>query len=62
MSPLPKNSPSVDPDGDRFLECALAAEAAYIVTGNARHFPKDYEAIAVVTPRQLLQRLIADQP
>ena len=62
VSPTQAVSLCSDPDDDCFLECALAAEAAYIVTGNARHFPKDYEAIAVVTPRQLLQRLIADQP
>jgi predicted nucleic acid-binding protein len=51
-----------DPDDDCFLECALAAEAEYIVTGNVRHFPKDYEAIAIVTPRQLLQRVVVDKP
>ena len=62
VSPTQKLSLCSDPDDDCFLECALAAEAAYLVTGNVRHFPKDYAAIAIVTPRQLLQRLIADQP
>ncbi len=57
VCPTQKLSLCSDPDDDCFLECALAAEAAYIVTGNARHFPKDYEAIAVVTPRQLIERL-----
>ena len=28
-----------DPDDDIFLECAQAASAHYIVTGNAKHFP-----------------------
>lgn len=50
-----------DPDDDCFLECALAADAAYLVTGNVRHFPKNYEPVPIVTPRQLLTRLIADQ-
>ena len=49
-----------DPDDDRFLECALAANAAYLVTGNVRHFPKDYKPIQIVAPRQLLNRLIEE--
>lgn len=28
-----------DPDDSIFLECALAAKAGYIVTGNTNHFP-----------------------
>ena len=50
-----------DPDDDRFLECAFAAGAEYLVTGNTRHFPKSYEAFAVVTPRALLERLIHEK-
>jgi len=58
--PAEKLSLCSDPDDDRFLECALAAQAAYLVTGNVRHFPKDYKPVAIVTPRELLQHLIAD--
>jgi putative PIN family toxin of toxin-antitoxin system len=29
-----------DAGGDKFLECADAARADYLVTGNQRHFPK----------------------
>ena len=60
-SPTRKLSLCSDPDDDRFLECALAAGAAYLVTGNVRHFPKDYEPVRIVTPRQLLSRLLAEQ-
>jgi uncharacterized protein len=28
-----------DPDDNIFLECAQAARAAYLVTGNTKHFP-----------------------
>ena len=28
-----------DPDDDVFQECAQAAQAEYLVTGNIRHFP-----------------------
>ena len=47
-----------DPDDNRFLECALAANAEYLVTGNIRHFPRDYTDVAIVTPRALLERLL----
>ncbi len=30
----------IDPDDNAFLECAQAADADYLVTGNQRHFPK----------------------
>jgi putative PIN family toxin of toxin-antitoxin system len=60
VSPTQKISLCSDPDDDCFLECAVAAEAAYLVTGNLRHFPKNYEPVPIVTPRQLLSRLIAE--
>jgi putative PIN family toxin of toxin-antitoxin system len=60
VSPAQKLSICSDPDDDRFLECALAADAAYLVTGNVRHFPRNYEPVAIVTPRQILDRLISD--
>ncbi len=59
VSPTQELSICSDPDDDRFLECALAAEAAYLITGNTRHFPKSYSPVAIVTPRQLLDHLIA---
>ena len=37
-----------DPD-NRLLECAATARADYLVTGNTRHFPKAFEATAIVT-------------
>lgn len=43
-----------DPDDDMFLECALAARADYLVTGNQRHFPESCEGTRVVNARQLL--------
>src|SRR5262249_12931263 len=38
-----------DPD-NRFLECAVEASADYLVTGNTRHFPEQFENIQIVTP------------
>jgi uncharacterized protein len=42
-----------EPD-NRFYECADAAKADYIVTGNTKHFKKPYKATKIVTARQLL--------
>jgi predicted nucleic acid-binding protein len=44
-----------DPDDDIFLECAQAAQADYIVTGNLKHFPEAWESTRIVTPRHLLE-------
>jgi putative PIN family toxin of toxin-antitoxin system len=46
-----------DPD-NRFLECAEAAGAMYLVTGNTKHFPKQYKGTQVVTARRLLEFFI----
>jgi putative PIN family toxin of toxin-antitoxin system len=44
-----------DPDDNIFLECAQAARAAYLVTGNLRHFPPAWQGTEVVTPRQIME-------
>lgn len=50
------SGPLID-DGDRmFVEAALAGRATAIVTGNAKHFPRDL-AFAVVPPARLLAML-----
>lgn len=61
VSPTRRLSLCSDPDDNRFLECAVAAHALYLVTGNLRHYPKNFEPVAIVTPRQLLERLFATQ-
>jgi putative PIN family toxin of toxin-antitoxin system len=47
-----------EPD-NRFLECAEAAASDYLVTGNVRHFPREYKNTKVVTARQFLEMLAA---
>jgi putative PIN family toxin of toxin-antitoxin system len=44
-----------DPDDDIFLECAQAARAAYIVTGNIRDFPASWRDTRIVTARRFLE-------
>ena len=46
-----------DPD-NRFLECAQAAKAAYLVTGNTKHFPfPDFEGARIVSPAEFARIL-----
>ncbi len=43
-----------DPDDNHFLECAEAAQAHYLVTGNVRHFPEVWKETRIVTPREFI--------
>jgi len=43
-----------DPDDDIFLECAQAAHAHYLVTGNQKDFPGKWADTQIVTARQFL--------
>src|ERR1039457_3168342 len=49
-----------DPDDDIFLECAHAAQANYLVTGNLKHFPTVLSGTRIVTARHLLN-IISDR-
>ena len=51
----PVNAAS-DEDDNRFLECAVAAQAAYLVTGNLRHYPPEHGGALIVNARQFLDR------
>lgn len=42
-----------DPDDNKFLECAEAAQADYLVTGNGRHFPARWRSTKIVNAREL---------
>jgi putative PIN family toxin of toxin-antitoxin system len=42
-----------EPD-NRFLECAEAAGADYLVTGNTRHFPQHWKTTRVLNARQVI--------
>lgn len=47
-----------DPSDNRFLECAVAGYADYLVTKNIRHFPyKHYEQVNIVRIRTFLKVL-----
>ncbi len=50
-----------DPDDDIFLECAQAARAHYLVTGNQKHFPAKWADTQIVTARQFLDAMTESQ-
>ncbi len=45
---------TTDPADNMFLECADAARADYLVTGNQKHFPKFWKNTKVVTSREFV--------
>jgi putative PIN family toxin of toxin-antitoxin system len=57
VRPVHTVSISVDDADNRFLECAEAANAEFLVTGNRRHFPQRWRATEVVNARELLGRI-----
>lgn len=52
---------SGDDADNRFLECAEAAKADYLVTGNIQHFPTALGRTRVITARQLIE-LVTPKP
>jgi uncharacterized protein len=49
---------SADPGDTKFLQCAEAAQADYLVTGNKRHFPETVSGVTrIVSAGELLDRI-----
>jgi uncharacterized protein len=53
---VPSRLPPVtaDPADNIFVECADAARADYLVTGNQRHFPKFWKNTKIISSREFL--------
>jgi putative PIN family toxin of toxin-antitoxin system len=43
-----------DPDDNAFLECADAARADYLITGNQKHFPRFWKKTKIITTREFI--------
>jgi putative PIN family toxin of toxin-antitoxin system len=54
VSPSSQIRVTPDPDDNIFLECADAARADYLVTGNLRHFPKFWKQTKIVSSREFI--------
>ena len=44
-----------DPTDNIFVECADAARADYLITGNQRHFPAFWKSTKIISSRDFLQ-------
>ena len=49
---------SGDKSDNRFYECADAAGANYLITGNTNDFPKDHGPTKIITPRDFLGQVV----
>lgn len=55
LGPPPMAGVSLDPGDDKFIACAAAGKADFLVTGNKRHFPQSQDIGArVVNAAELL--------
>jgi putative PIN family toxin of toxin-antitoxin system len=54
VAPTQRLAVTRDPDDNIFVECADAARADYLVTGNQRHFPKYWKKTKIITPREFI--------
>jgi uncharacterized protein len=54
VAPTQQLEVTSDPDDAIFLECADAAKADYLVTGNQKHFPRFWKKTKVITPREFI--------
>jgi uncharacterized protein len=49
---------SPDEADNRFLECAETFRAEFLITGNKRHFPKDWKNTMIVNAREFLEYVV----
>lgn len=54
VTPAIKLQIATDPDDNKFLECADAARADYLITDNQRHFPRFWKQTKIITSREFI--------
>lgn len=54
VAPASRLQVAIDAGDNKFLECADAARADYLVTGNTRHFPRFWKKTKVITSREFV--------
>lgn len=55
VAPMRRLAECSDEDDNRVLECADAAGANFLVTGNKRHFPEVWKQTQIVNGREFLE-------
>ena len=52
-----------DPDDDKFIECAVALKAGFVISGDKNLIAiKGYMSIRIVTPKEFLDSFLSPQP
>ncbi len=60
VHPTLRLNKTLDEPDNRFLECAVAAKAQYLVTGNKSDFPfQEFQGTRIVSPAEFAALLIA---
>jgi uncharacterized protein len=54
VAPAAQIQVTTDPHDNKFVECADAARADYLITGNVRHFPRYWKKTKIITSREFL--------
>jgi uncharacterized protein len=54
VTPKRKARKATDVKDNRFLAAAAVGKAAFLITGNTRHFPKRYGRTSIVTPSEFI--------
>lgn len=54
VEPARRLEVTTDPHDNIFVECADAARADFLVTGNIRHFPRYWKRTKIITSREFL--------
>lgn len=62
VSPARQLQVTTDPHDNVFVECADAAQADYLITGNARHFPRYWKKTKIITSGEFLSVIAPHLP
>jgi putative PIN family toxin of toxin-antitoxin system len=54
VTPLRQLEVCADPEDNIFVECADAARADYLITGNQKHFPAYWKSTKIITAREFI--------
>jgi putative PIN family toxin of toxin-antitoxin system len=54
VTPSRRIEAASDPDDNIFIECADAARADFLITGNRKHFPAYWKHTKIITPREFV--------
>ena len=54
VTPSRRLAVASDPDDDIFIDCADAARADYLITGNRKHFPAFWKGTKIITSREFI--------